>query len=386
MGRGVASKTSFDSARRARKIVSDTHVTKAAEQQAQLTGKLSHLVDPSHDPIRRSLMRFDPYTMPNGEMVWIVTIGPPMPVESLVDTTGSMGNNVDLMMKYLPDSHGLIMMMLPGYDLQYAPGIFGDVSDRFVFQRGQFEMTAQKLVDILANMVPERDGGDWTEDPHYGIFAGAYLTNTYINRLGLKGYHFTVSDADTRTGYDLETLRRVFGNDVLEKVRENADGNGGKILTQSDIRTLDLREVVSDLQRRSHAFFIEIGYKAECWDDYYDREHMIQLSTTQYLPQAQAAIIGLCEGTLDIQEAKDFLIENGMLGREASCLAEELRHIAIGAQEDLRRGLKYTLPQPGDLFRKKTDLLPFTSVSDLAREQVVNEAKMGASADAVEWL
>jgi len=31
-------------------------------------------------------------------------------------------------------------------------------------------------------------------------------------------------------------------------------------------------------------------------------------------------------------------------------------------------------------------LLPFTSVSDLAREQVVNEAKMGASADAVEWL
>ena len=80
------------------------------------------------------------------------------------------------------------------------------------------------------------------------------------------------------------------------------------------------------------------------------------------------------------------MIENGMLGREASCLAEELRHIAIGAQEDLRRGLKYTLPQPGDLFRKKTDLLPFTSVSDLAREQVVNEAKMGASADAVEWL
>lgn len=397
MGNRVPSITDFERSWSARGVTSKekVRVTAAAEQQAHHTHKLSPVVDPAHDPIRRSLMRFDPITLPDGCRAWTVTVGVPMPIESCIDTTGSMGNNVDLTSEHLPESFGMLQQVLPGYDIQYAPGYFGDVSDKFPFQRGQFEMTAEKLVNTLVNMVPERDGGDRTEDPHYGIFGAAYLTNAYIHRLGLKGYHFTCSDDRTRTSYSLQTLKRIFGDEVLENVAENgyyplkvpAEASAVERVDalRRSITSLTLNDVVLDLLRTTHAFYLHIDSTRTPpleWLNAYGRERVITLHSTEYLPQAQAAIVGLTEGTLNPQTLPDFLKYNGMSGRNATDLIEELRKVPLGEQEKLRQKLEHPLPQAGDVFSEKTDLWPMSDVEAVVREKAAAPTEEGT----MTWL
>ena len=91
--------------------------------------------------------------------------------------------------------------------------------------RKSFAMQAQKIADQLTMMVPERDGGDLPEDPDIGIFGGAYLCRHYINRIGLKGYDFTITDAPGRGLIDSRQLRRVYGDEVFDKCVDNGHGN-----------------------------------------------------------------------------------------------------------------------------------------------------------------
>lgn len=400
MGRDVPSITSFERSWSARGVTGKkkSHVTAAAEQQAHSTHKLSPVVDPAHDPIRRALMRFDPIVLPNGQNAWVVTVGVPVPIESNIDTTASMGDNVDLTSEHLPETIDMLRLVLPGYDIQYAPGYFGDVSDKFPFQRGQFEMTAEKLVNTLVNMVPERAGGDWTEDPHYGIFGAAYLTNAYIHHLGLKGYHFTASDADTRTRYALSTLERIFGQDVLEKVAENgyfplnlpADASSDKRISsiRRSISTLSLNEVARDLLRTTHAFYFHVDKTVATppseWLEAYGYNRVITIHSTEYLPQAQAAVVGLTEGTLNLQTVSDFLKENGMSGRNVTDLVKELRTIPLGEQEKLRQKLERPLPRAGDIFLEKTDLWPVSDIEEVVREKA--SANDSAANEPMTWL
>lgn len=334
-------------------------VTKAAEQRAHATGKLNPLVDPAgYGVIRRSLVRFE--QQENG--LYMVTVGTPMPVETRVDTTGSMGNNVDIAIRVLPDAYELCSDVLPGYDLHMATGIFGDVSDNFVLCRPQFEMLAEKIVEQLTLMVPERAGGDAPEDPHYGLFGAAYLTAAYINRIGLKSYDFTVSDAPARMRLDERTLICVFGEEVFDKVAEN-----GFQLDRNNLPMTD--EVVQDLLKRAHAFFLQVGNHSDAtrfWTEVFGPERVVILPRTEILPHVQAVIIGLTEGTLTLNEVTSFLTEHNVSEREADQILRSVANIPLGAQSVLPNYDRRL--NVGDLFKEKTDLWPIDpdEVSDSA--------------------
>lgn len=366
MGYETFSKTTYERSRRSHGITSDMGVTRAAEQEAKKTGKLRPSVDPAVDAIRRSLVRFDAR---DGK--WVVTVGCPMDIESICDTTGSMGDNVDVAMKVLPDTYALCAQMLPGYDPQLAIGIFGDVEDKFVLCRPQYEMSADKIVGALKDMTPERDGGDFTEDPQYGLFGAAYLTAAYTNRIGLKGYHFVISDAPTREYLRQSHIERVFGEDVWEKLTEN-----GHQIDPKNLPTT--KEVVGDLLKRAHAFFLQVGNDSSVksqWAELYGRERVVTLPDTKYLPQVQAAIIGLTEGTLNSQEIKNFLMANNMPKSAAEDVLRDLIGIPIGAQSALRGRLPRAVPKAGDVFANKTDLWPIDhdavpAVADTANDTV----------------
>jgi len=348
----VFSRTGYEGAKTTRGVKTDSGVTKAAEQQAKTTGKLRTSIDPSQGPlgpIRLSLIRFE-----SEEGRWVVGVGCPMDVESICDTTGSMGNNVDVAMRVLPDTYELLAKVLPGYDVQLALGIFGDVQDKFILNRMQFEMTADKLVGALADMVPERDGHDATEDPQYGLFGAAYLTQTYTNRIGLKGYHFAISDASARGWLSAENIERVFGEEVWERLAEN-----GQQISRD--RLPSTQDVVRDLLKRAHAFFLMVGNNTGTyadWKDLYGAERIVRLPDTKYLPQIQAAIVGLTEGTLNLQDVQDFLIDAGMSKSSTQEVLRDLVNIPIGAQAVLRDQLPHDVPKAGDVFANKTDLWP----------------------------
>ncbi len=368
MGDHIFSETSYTETKRKLKI-SDEHVTKVAEQKAQKTGRLASSVDPANCPLRRSLLRLDP--LPNGQFV--VTVGMPIPFEERTDTTGSMGNNVDITMKNLPTTFGLVVLLLPpGTDLQAALGIFGDVGDKFVLQRPQFEMSAEKIVTYLADMVPERDGKDPAEDPQYGLFAAAYLTDAYAYRIGLKGYDFTVSDADAHDDFSVETLERIFGDKVFDSLAENQQNYPNRhIPTKSEIRSLTIKEVVQDLLQISHAFFLQVKQRESIynfWSEIYGRERVIIIPDTKCAPQVKAAIVGLTEGILTLGQTKAWLQEHGISEGLADDLTDQLSRIPLRAQAILKAQLPHPLPKKGDIFAQKTDLWPVEANSELFTE------------------
>jgi len=323
--------------------------TARAEQKARETGRLHPLVDPAgYGVIRRSLPRF--VQLPSGP--WRLAVGTPIPVEVRLDTTGSMGGNVDIALRVLPDTYTLCSSVLPECDLQIAIGIFGDVLDMFVLCRPQFEMDARKIVEQLTLMVPERAGGDHTEDPQYGLFGAAYLTATYLERLGQKGYDFTVSDEDGREWLGEDQLIRVFGNEIFDKVLEN-----GHQINRHHLPTT--KEVVQDLLKRAHAFFLQVGDNSlvtKSWVEVFGANRVIALPSTELLPLVQAVIIGLTEGTLGLGQVASFLTEQGVSQSDARQITRSVANIPIGAQMALPNFARR--PKPGALFREKTDLWP----------------------------
>lgn len=348
MGRDVFSREAYRSVSE-RLVPEKGPVTARAEQKARDTGKLNPLVDPAgYGVIRRSLPRLERQS----NDLWLLTVGTPMPIETRVDTTGSMGHNVDVAFHVLPRMYELCAGVLPGYDVQIATGIFGDVQDKFVLCRPQFEMVADKIVEQITLMVPEGAGGDIPEDPHYGLFGAAYLTRAYLNQIGLRRYDFTVSDAPARDLLDESQLRRIFGEEVFKRVAEN----GYRI----DERTLpNTAEVVAALLESAHAFFLQVGNLPQAtsfWTKVFGKERVVVLPNTELLPQVQATIIGLTEGTLDLQSVKGFLMDNNVREDDAERIIRSVANIPIGAQAALPNFGKR--PQKGDLFKDKSDLWP----------------------------
>lgn len=350
MGRATISREAYTKA--SKKFVPDKGpATSRAEQTARKTGKLNPLVDPQgFGVIRRSLPRLEE----TKDKLFELTVGTPMPIETRVDTTGSMGHNVDVALRLLPNAYEYCKSVLPGYDLQIATGIFGDVCDRFVLCRPQFEMEAEKIVEQLTLMVPERQGGDAPEDPHYGLFGAAYLTRTHIFKIGLKGYDFTVSDAPARDRLDENQLKRIFGDEVFKKTAENDFQ-----IKASDLPTT--KEVVKDLLRISHAFFLQVGNDSDTtrfWVKIFGRNRVVILPSTEVLPQVQATIIGLTEGALELGQVEKFLKKSNVNAGDAKKIAHSVANIPIGAQAALPNFSKR--PQQGDLFQRKTDPFPIS--------------------------
>jgi len=351
MAKGVMSRAAF-TAEVSRSVPKSGPATAKAEQHARKTGKLNPLVDPQgFGVIRRSLPRFE--EQEDGS--WRLVIGTPIPIEIRLDTTGSMGGNIDIALGVLPETFDLAASVLLGYDPQMAIGIFGDVCDDFVLCRPQFEMDAKKIVEQLMLQVPCRDGGDTPEDPHYGLFGAAYLTSAYINRIGLKGYDFTVSDAPARHRLDESQLIRIYGPEVFDKVAEN-----GYQINKNDLPTT--ADIVRDLLTHSHAFFLQVGNyceTAQFWTEVFGQDRIVVLPDTKLLPQVQAAIIGLTEGTLDLQTVQEFLQTNNVSKQNAKSILRSIANIPIGAQAALPNFSKR--PQKGDVFAQKTDVWPVSS-------------------------
>ena len=349
MGRGTFSTASYKKARSDYGVTANVDVTRKAEQEASLTGHLNPIVDPGIDPVRFSKIRLNPHNKK-----WIATLGCPMDIEVSCDTTGSMGGEVDTEMEVLPDLYEAVAGVLPGYDPQLCLGIFGDCYDRFVMCRPQFEMEAPKIVNYLKEMAPQRGGcGNHGEDPQYAMFARAYLTNAYTNRIGLKGYHFIVTDEPYHNIINGDQIRRIFGDKVFEN--ELSDMKG---------KIPSVEEMVVALKEKTHQFVLILENwrypdTVSMWRELCGNENVIIIRSTRQLPAIISAIIGLTEGTLDVTDLEHHLKDN-----YSHDLARQLAAIDIGAQIKLRHAMPHPVPKAGDIYVNKTDLWPMQPGDD----------------------
>lgn len=324
--------------------------TYAGEQREREGLGLHPLVDPSaYGVIRRSLPRFQQ----DGD-VWVIPNGVPMLETTLLDTTGSMGKNVSIALEVLKTAYQLLTegsnAVLARYDLQVMHEIFGDVTDKYILKRSQAEMDVE-IAKQLTYMDPERQGGDEPEDPQYGLFGDAYLTSAGINKYSLKYYHFTVSDAPGRYELDAKNLLRVFGSTVFEKLAEN-----GQQIDRGHLPELD--QILADLRKNAHAFFLQVNDSpgtARFWGKLYG-ESKLKLPRTELLGHVKAVIIGLTEGTLDLQSVEEFLRNAQVTREDARAMVRAVADIPLGAQKALPNFHK--IPLAGSVFANKGDLWP----------------------------
>ena len=382
MGRFVLSDVAF--ARVADKAKAAGSATHAGEERQRNGLGLDPLVDPAeHGVIRRSLSWLEP----EGDYFTLLR-GVAILEETRLDTTGSMHKNVEIAMRVLPTTYKLLSTgpnaVLRRYDTQMITSIFGDERDRYILCRSQAEMD-DRIAEQMTLMVPEGGGwGNGKEDPQYGLFGGAYLTQNSINDYGLKGYDFTISDEPVPDYIDEDNLIRVFGSKVFEKVAENGHSINRKEIPRT-------KQVVTDLLKRAHAFFlyVETGHRCfDVWERLFGKERVIKIPDVEYLPHIKATIIGLTEGVLDLQTAEEFLagiptVGNHTLGKGmAREIIKSVTHIPIGAQSALPNFGK--IPLKGDKFAKKGDIWPMSG--DFEHEFSTEDKNMATDKKRKMWL
>jgi len=334
-----------------------TKATQGAEERIRKGLGIDPLVDPKGlphlGPVRMSLPRFEKH----GKL-WRLTCGIPMCKETLLDTTGSMGDNVNIAFGVLPGFYDMLTSgrnpILGRYDLQICTSTFNDVEDGTpVHYRSQFEMD-EKIADQMTRIASGNGCGNYKEDPQFALFGAAYLTAASINRYGLKYYHIAISDEPFVPTIDPLWLKTIFGDDVMERTKLNGH--------DFDIRDLpDTSKVINDLQTRAHAFFLQVGDRTDVsdqWTSLYGADHVIKLGAdgTTYLHYVEACLIGLTEGVLNLTSAKEFLLEHKLSKNVADRIIRSIAHIPLGAQMLFPNFDK--IPMANDLFREKTDLWP----------------------------
>lgn len=323
-------------------------VTHEGEQRAREGRGLDPLVDPKeYGGIRRSYNLL----VPDGDG-FVLTYGVGMPVKTALDTTGSMGGNVEIAFSVLPKVHKLLVQgpqaVLRRYHVHIATSVVQDQGDRFPLQTSQFEPD-NEIDRQMSLLVPEKGGGDAPEDYQLDLFATAFLIDTVIAKYGLKGYYFVVGDEIGRDRLTKELMKRVFNAEALEAL--------GPQIPQAT------KEIGQKLLEHWHGFFLQVGGRddvTEWWSNILGRERVIILPRTEDIAEVQACIIGLTEGQLDLQSAASFLIDELHLSKgKAQEIVRAVSGIPIAAQTTAPNFDK--IPPAGSRFANREDLWPSES-------------------------
>ncbi|MDO8526700.1 MAG: hypothetical protein Q7T03_03320 [Deltaproteobacteria bacterium] len=340
--------------------------TFVGEERAKQGKGIDPLVDPSKytDQNKRGSNNL---LVPEGDG-FVLQFGVAMPVETDLDTTGSMGRNVDIAFGVLPKVQNLLVQggsaVLKRYHTQIATGIVQDRTDRYPYLRSMFEPD-NEVERQMGLLVPQRAGGDETEDYQLGLFMAAYITKTSITRYGLKGYYFPVGDEKGRDELDKRVLEQVFGSEVLERAF-------GPKPPQSLPLTAEIAKKVLE---NWHVFFLQVGdlsHVTEWWSKLLGRERVIRLPRTEDIAEVQACIIGLTEGVLDMQSAVDFLSESGVKRDKSARIVEAVSNIPVGLQATYPNFKK--IPIAGARFKSRDDIWPIGTKESKSSKVVANPA------------
>ena len=321
--------------------------TYVGEQNVRSGKGLDSLVAPNERGVVRLAMNL---MVPEGDK-FNLKFGAAMPVKTGIDTTGSMGSNVDIAFRVQPKVQNLLVQgsnaVLKRYHTQMATGVIQDVGDTFPYQVSQFEPDneVERQMGLLA---PQRGGGDAPEEYQLDIFSTAYLTRSSITEYGLRGYHFMVGDEQGRDNIERELVGRVFGGEALEKAGIS------KMPTT--------KQAANALLKKWHAFFLQVDRDSRVtswWTEVLGKDRIVVLPRTEDLAEVQAVIIGLTEGVLNLQSAFAFLEEAKVSPTNAARIVEACSNVPRGLQRTFPNFEK--IPLAGSVFASRDDIWPIGS-------------------------
>lgn len=322
-------------------VKSGRSVTHEAEIRSQSGLGLDISVDPkNHGATRESV---DVLTkQPDGS--YLLTHGIAIPFQTSGDLTGSMGHNVDEFFRMLPRIQKLLVgsgSLLGRYDVHFSTGGIQDEGDSNPFMITEFERD-NLIENQMSKVVPERKGGDPTEEYQLALFYAGERIKSTIWRYGLKGYFFIVGDEIGRDTLKPKLAKRVFGLDVQE------------------ISVEDLAKQVLD---KWHVFYLQIGtigWTTKYWSNLLGSERVVNLPTIEMMAEIQACIVGLTEGVLELQNLEEYLITKAGVSKHAARLiVDVVSGIPTRAQCDLPNF--NNIPLAGTSVANPEDLYPDTA-------------------------
>lgn len=266
-------KSTVDDMRRRRE-----EVHARGEEVFRRTGKLDPMVN-VHGARRASRN-----AMVKDGTVAVLTNGIKLPIVSATDGTGSMGENV------AKAFHGMGRMdaMLGGLRVRYQTdlsfAVMQDVDDHHpVYQMSQWE-SDNRAAEHIRLLLPDKDGGDATEDYDIGLWYLLNCTDVDIVRYGLKGYIFVVGDQIGR-GYVTDSKISTHLGHAMQGER---------------ISTGDMCQA---LLKQWHVFYVQVGsggggYRNETtswWHERLGQDRVVIVPEPDLLAEVQAGLLYVTE-------------------------------------------------------------------------------------------
>lgn len=277
---------------------------------------------------------------------FVLKNGISLPIVSAFDGTGSMGGNVAKAFYAVPILNNMLEVIRRRYNPQISSTVWQDVGDRHpVVQMSQFEGD-ERIAEQLRLLIPDKAGGDPTEDYDLGL---AYLllgTQTDITDFyGLKGYAFVIADEVGRGYVDPIGVRRYLGFDLQ--------------------MSLNTDEICQRLLEKWHLFYLQVGgspYTTRWWENKLGKGRVIEVPDADYLAHLQAGLIYCTEtaqpSEADLQTFFNTGQSNTISNRERSNIWRWLQPASqyFGAQTHLPNFDQ--IPMPGDVFANLRDPWP----------------------------
>lgn len=335
-------------------------VTGLGDQARQEGKPLDRNVDPRSGGVQRLSYNYMEEALPTG---WKLVRGIAVPVSTDLDATGSMHENFGIAFEAIPNVQRYLERLLERYHRQFSTGAIQDVYDQglrggrvdnpvLAYQKTQYE-DDQRIYKQMRHFQLARNGDDSIEDHQLALWYMANRTKTDILRYGLLGYYFIISDEIGRDWVTAKDVKDVFGLD----------------LQAARVRTGDVAQKVLEMR---HTFYLQVyshSHTTSWWGEMIGRERVVILPETRLIPEVQAVIIGLTEGTLkDLSEARTFLEEDAHLSRrETESVLSAVIDVPKLAQAS-RPGFN-DIPKAGDVFAEERDVWP------IGRQPVIRSGK-----------
>lgn len=216
------------------------------------------------------------------------------------DVTGSMGTVPVALERKLKGLMSLIVSKGYAAHPQILFGASGDAnSDHAPLQVGQFESDATMDDDLDKIWVEGNGGGQQSETYELGhYFVARHTATDCWEKRGKKGYYFSIGDENYYPAVKKEQVRTLIG-DTLQA-------------------NLPTEEIVAELSERWHVFHIIAEQGAyphnvtieSSWKRLLG-ERVLKLEDSDNVAELIATTIGLCEGTVDLDDARANLLDAG---------------------------------------------------------------------------
>ena len=240
-------------------------------------------------------------------------------ISVLFDETGSMGGIPRVFQKKLAEL--MNVLLIKGYieDPQILFGAFGDATcDRVPLQVGQFE-SGVEMDDHLRNIILEGGGGG-TDHESYELALYFLARHTSIDcweKRGRKGYAFLIGDEQAYPAINKQHVATLMGDSLQANI--------------------PLRQIIAEVQRRYHFFFIfprnashgsDEGIQ-HFWRDLLG-QHVIFLDDENAVSETIALTIGITEDAINLAKGEADLGDVGASHAAINAARKALQTYASG--------------------------------------------------------